>query len=65
GLHRVEAATLVDNLASQAVLRHTGFTLIGHAPGYLRIAGGWRDHMLFQCLADAPSAGAIGPQLSG
>ncbi|MGZ6844636.1 MAG: GNAT family N-acetyltransferase, partial [Blastococcus sp.] len=46
GLHRVEAATLVDNLASQAVLRHTGFTLIGHAPGYLRIAGGWRDHML-------------------
>ena len=52
GLHRVEAATLVDNLASQAVLRRTGFTLIGRAPGYLRIAGAWRDHLLFQRLAE-------------
>jgi ribosomal-protein-alanine N-acetyltransferase len=52
GLHRLEAATLVDNLASQAVLRRTGFTLIGRAPRYLRIAGQWRDHLLFQRLAD-------------
>lgn len=52
GLHRLEAATLVDNLASQAVLRRTGFALIGPAPGYLHIAGGWRDHLLFQRLAD-------------
>jgi ribosomal-protein-alanine N-acetyltransferase len=51
GLHRMEAATLVDNLASQAVLRRTGFTLIGPAPGYLHIAGAWRDHLLFQRLA--------------
>lgn len=42
GLHRLETATLVDNLASQAVLRHPGFTLIGHAPGYRRIAGALR-----------------------
>lgn len=48
GLHRIEAATLVDNLASQAVLRRTGFTEIGRAAGYLRIAGAWRDHLLFQ-----------------
>jgi ribosomal-protein-alanine N-acetyltransferase len=54
GLHRVEAATLVDNLASQAVLRRNGFTLIGTAPGYLRIAGRWRDHLLYQRLADPP-----------
>jgi ribosomal-protein-alanine N-acetyltransferase len=54
GLHRVEAATLVDNVASQTVLRRTGFTLIGRAPGYLRIAGRWRDHLLFQRLADEP-----------
>ncbi len=54
-LHRLEAATLVDNLASQAVLRRTGFTLIGRAPGYLHIAGQWRDHVLFQRLADDPS----------
>ncbi len=51
-LHRLEAATLVDNLASQAVLRHTGFALIGRAPRYLRIAGEWRDHVLFQRLSD-------------
>jgi ribosomal-protein-alanine N-acetyltransferase len=53
-LHRLEAATLVDNLASQAVLRRTGFTLIGRAARYLRIAGQWRDHLLFQRLADDP-----------
>jgi len=47
-LHRVEAATLVDNAASQAVLRRHGFVLIGRAPQYLRIAGAWRDHLLFQ-----------------
>jgi ribosomal-protein-alanine N-acetyltransferase len=52
GLHRLEAATLVDNLASQAVLRRTGFTLIGRAPAYLRIAGEWRDHLLFQRIAE-------------
>ena len=52
GLHRLEAGTLVDNIASQAVLRRTGFTLIGLAPRYLRIAGQWRDHLLFQRLAD-------------
>ncbi|MGY1833111.1 GNAT family N-acetyltransferase [Geodermatophilus sp. SYSU D01180] len=56
GLHRVEAATLVDNPASQTVLRRVGFALIGQAPGYLRIAGRWRDHLLFQRLADGPAA---------
>ena len=54
GMHRVEAATLVDNVASQTVLRRTGFTLIGRAPGYLQIAGRWRDHLLFQRLAEDP-----------
>jgi ribosomal-protein-alanine N-acetyltransferase len=52
GLHRVEAATLLDNLASQVVLRRNGFTEIGVAPRYLRIAGEWRDHLLLQRLAD-------------
>jgi ribosomal-protein-alanine N-acetyltransferase len=54
GLHRVEAATLVDNAASQAVLRHHGFALIGRAPQYLRIAGEWRDHLLFQRILTTP-----------
>jgi len=48
GLHRVQAATLADNAPSQAVLVRTGFERIGFAPRYLRIAGRWQDHMLFQ-----------------
>ena len=48
GLHRVEAATLPDNVASQAVLARNGFERYGLAPRYMRIAGRWRDHVLFQ-----------------
>lgn len=47
-LHRLEAATLVDNVASQRVLEKNGFLRIGLAPRYLQIAGAWRDHLLFQ-----------------
>ena len=47
-LHRLEAATLVDNVASQQVLEKNRFHRIGLAPRYLQIAGGWRDHLLFQ-----------------
>jgi [ribosomal protein S5]-alanine N-acetyltransferase len=65
GLHRLEAATLVDNLASQAVLRRTGFTLIGLASRYLRIAGRWRDHLLFQRLADDPPPATSGGASTG
>lgn len=50
GLHRVEAGTLVDNLASQRVLTKAGFEQYGLAPGYLHIDGAWRDHRLFQRL---------------
>ncbi|MGN6380763.1 MAG: GNAT family N-acetyltransferase [Gaiellales bacterium] len=46
-LHRLEAATLVDNIASQTVLRRNRFTEIGRCPRYLHIAGAWRDHLLF------------------
>ena len=48
GLHRLEAGTLVDNVASQRVLERNGFTRIGVAPHYLHIGGAWRDHVLFQ-----------------
>jgi ribosomal-protein-alanine N-acetyltransferase len=51
-LHRLEAGTLVDNAASQRVLEKNGFARIGIAERYLRIAGAWRDHVLFQRLAD-------------
>jgi [ribosomal protein S5]-alanine N-acetyltransferase len=53
GLHRLEAGTLVDNLASQRVLEKNGFELIGLARSYLRINGAWRDHLLFQRTAAA------------
>ncbi|WP_250001827.1 GNAT family N-acetyltransferase [Actinoplanes sp. M2I2] len=52
GLHRVEAGTLVDNTGSQRVLQKNGFRRFGLAPRYLWVAGAWRDHILFQRLAD-------------
>lgn len=54
GLHRVQAETVPENLASQAVLRKNGFTPFGVAPKYLKINGRWRDHHLFQLLHDDP-----------
>jgi ribosomal-protein-alanine N-acetyltransferase len=52
GLHRLEAGTLTDNLASQRVLEKNGFERIGLARGYLHIGGDWRDHVLFQLLSN-------------
>ena len=54
GLHRLQADTLVQNAASRRVLARTGFTEIGFAPRYLRIAGRWQDCVLHQRLADDP-----------
>ncbi|WP_369046607.1 GNAT family N-acetyltransferase [Sinomonas sp. P10A9] len=48
GLHRIEAGTLLHNTASQRVLLRNGFVPYGIAPQYLRIAGQWQDHRLFQ-----------------
>ncbi|NJC69143.1 GNAT family N-acetyltransferase [Planosporangium thailandense] len=48
GLHRVQAATLVRNTGSQRVLERNGFEVIGLARSYLKIAGEWQDHRLFQ-----------------
>lgn len=52
GLHRVQAGTLVHNVASQRVLQKAGFERIGLAREYLRIAGAWQDHLLFQRVGD-------------
>ncbi|GAA2756110.1 GNAT family N-acetyltransferase [Actinopolymorpha rutila] len=55
GLHRVEASTIVENVASQGVLRKSGFEQIGTAPRYLYVAGEWQDCHLFQrILHDKP-----------
>lgn len=49
-LHRIQAGTLLHNPASQRVLARNGFSRIGVAPAYLKIAGQWQDHVLFQVL---------------
>lgn len=54
GLHRLQASTLLGNVASQRVLAGLGFERIGLAPRYLRIAGEWQDHLLFQLLLEEP-----------
>ncbi|GAA1072046.1 GNAT family N-acetyltransferase [Nocardiopsis metallicus] len=50
GLHRLQAETLIRNTGSQRVLERNGFTPYGIAPQYLRIAGRWQDHILYQLL---------------
>jgi ribosomal-protein-alanine N-acetyltransferase len=46
-LHRIQAATLLDNIGSQKVLEKAKFKREGTAPNYLQINGAWRDHALF------------------
>ena len=48
GLHRVEAGTMLHNVASQKVLLRAGFTQYGMAAKLLFIAGDWQDHNLYQ-----------------
>jgi ribosomal-protein-alanine N-acetyltransferase len=49
-LHRIEAGTLLHNIASQRVLERNGFVRFGVAPRYLNIAGRWQDHAMYQVL---------------
>ena len=53
-LHRMQAATLLHNVGSQRVLTGNGFERIGMAPSYLKIAGEWQDHFLFQRILEGP-----------
>ncbi|MEU8303631.1 GNAT family protein [Actinomadura sp. NPDC048955] len=50
-LHRVEAFTRVDNLASQRVLERNGFTPVGTARRHIHLDGRWHDERLFERLA--------------
>lgn len=52
-LHRIEAGTLLHNVASQRVLEKNGFIRFGVAPRYLNIAGRWQDHAMYQILNPA------------
>lgn len=55
-LHRVEAACIPENAASQGVLRKAGFQPEGLARDYLKIDGVWRDHLLFGLVAPRSSS---------
>ena len=46
-LHRVQAATMVRNVASARVLEKNGFAFEGVARRYLRINGDWEDHNVY------------------
>jgi [ribosomal protein S5]-alanine N-acetyltransferase len=50
GWHRLDAATLLHNTPSQRVLARNGFRPFAVAEAYLKIAGKWQDHILFQLL---------------
>jgi ribosomal-protein-alanine N-acetyltransferase len=50
GLHRLDAGTMIANVASQQVLLRAGFEHYGTAPRFLFIAGDWQDHHLYQRL---------------
>ncbi len=47
-LHRAEAHTQVDNLASQAVLRNNGFRSWGIAHDHISMRGEWRDEIFWE-----------------
>ena len=57
-LHRIEASTVTNNIASQRVLQRAGFHQIGSAPNYLHIDGAWRDHNLYQRILNDREPGA-------
>lgn len=59
GLHRVEIAIRPENAASLRVVEKLGFTEIGLAPRFLHIAGDWRDHRVFQVLAEEVPEGLL------
>ena len=53
-LHRIEAACLPSNEASQALLHKIGFMEEGYSREYLRINGRWQDHRLYAILKSDP-----------
>lgn len=59
GLHRIEIAIRPENAASLRVVQKLGFTEIGLARNFLHIAGNWRDHRIFQLLAEDVPLGVV------
>jgi ribosomal-protein-alanine N-acetyltransferase len=50
GLHRLEAGVIPHNIASRRVLERNNFERLGLARAYLKIAGEWQDHILYQLI---------------
>ena len=49
---------MIENAASQAVLRRCGFERYGTIPAFLHLDGAWRDHAVFNLvLNDDPPGG--------
>lgn len=59
GLHRIEISIRPENTASLRVVEKLGFSKIGMAPRFLHISGDWRDHFLFQLLAEDVPEGLL------
>jgi ribosomal-protein-alanine N-acetyltransferase len=59
GLHRIEIAIRPENAASLRVVEKLGYTEIGLARRFLHIAGEWRDHRVFQVLAEDVPGGLV------
>ncbi|MCL8253368.1 GNAT family N-acetyltransferase [Aeromicrobium fastidiosum] len=59
GLHRIEISIRPENAASLRVVEKLGFTEVGVAKSYLHIAGHWRDHRVFQILAEDVPEGLV------
>jgi ribosomal-protein-alanine N-acetyltransferase len=57
-LHRLEAATMPNNVPSIRVLERNGFRREGFARRLLKINGVWEDHVLHALLSDDAHAGA-------
>ena len=60
-LHRLGAAVLEGNVASNRLLEKVGFTREGLARKYLRIDGEWRDHVLYGMLCTDERPFAVAP----
>ena len=59
-LHRIEATTLLDNVASQKVLEKVGFVKEGIQREVLFVGGKWQDHFAYAILQnDAKTAPAV------
>ncbi len=59
GLHRIEICIRPENAPSLKVVQKLGFREEGLRPGFIHIAGDWRDHQVFALTAEEVPAGLL------